>query len=233
VAYVIPTVIIILTQILFKFTKHRFQHIVDHPCTSYTEHFLMPHLAMVEGVGIALFITVLLKNFVGRLRPNFFAMCNYKGYRDALSGNDTLYLSLTTAGAVGSLDHCWETDIAKIHEAQYSFPSGHASFAFAGLTFLTFFLFHVAPRYFKLMNSKSVIRFLPFKITILLVLFISAAVIAGTRTRDYWHNFDDILAGSVIGFACASFAFWVNHERIQHEREDNSEETRGVTRVNV
>jgi len=42
-----------------------------------------------------------------------------------------------------------------------------------------------------------------------LVLFV-AVVVAGTRPRDYWHNYEDVLAGSAIGFACAFFAFIIN-----------------------
>ena len=34
----------------------------------------------------------------------------------------------------------------------------------------------------------------------------SAAVIAASRVRDYWHNFDDILAGAVVGLAVAALA---------------------------
>jgi hypothetical protein len=26
-----------------------------------------------------------------------------------------------------------------------------------------------------------------------------ACYVAGTRTKDYWHNFDDIVAGALIG----------------------------------
>ena len=31
-----------------------------------------------------------------------------------------------------------------------------------------------------------------------------AAVIAASRTVDYWHNFDDVVAGAVIGLGCAA-----------------------------
>ena len=47
------------------------------------------------------------KSFVGRLRPNFFAACDYKGYKHATStGNYADYLAATTPGAPGDLTHC-------------------------------------------------------------------------------------------------------------------------------
>jgi hypothetical protein len=31
--------------------------------------------------------------------------------------------------------------------------------------------------------------------------FFTASLVSSTRPRDYWHNFDDILAGAIIGYA--------------------------------
>jgi len=214
ISYVIPTIIIIGTQILFRLTKDRSKEVIDHPCSAYTEHPLHPHVGMIEALGLTLFITFILKNFVGRLRPNFFAYCNYKGYRNALmSGNFTSYNNITQAGVIGSIEFCLETSLANINDSQSSFPSGHSSLSFAGLTFLSFYLFHVAPHHFNTRNHT--IRLLAIKIAILLILFISAAFVAGSRTRDYWHNFDDILAGAVLGFGSAVFSFWANHDRLE------------------
>jgi membrane-associated phospholipid phosphatase len=38
---------------------------------------------------------------------------------------------------------------------------------------------------------------------------LSAALIAVSRIIDYWHHADDVLAGSVLGCACAGVAFLV------------------------
>lgn len=57
-------------------------------------------------------VTEFLKVFEGRKRPNFYAMCNYHGYRDALtSGNYDAYLAATEPGRPGSMANCLETDI--------------------------------------------------------------------------------------------------------------------------
>ena len=39
----------------------------------------------------------------------------------------------------------------------------------------------------------------------------SAGLIAVTRTRDYWHNYDDVLAGSLIGLGIAVFIYSVHY----------------------
>jgi len=222
VAYVIPAILIIVSQILMQLSVRKFKH--ERESSSYTQYLFMPHLGLIEGLGVTTFITQLLKNFCGRKRPNFFAMCNYKGYRTALeTGNFTYYNSVTVAGAIGSLEHCLETDGAVLREAQYSFPSGHSSTIFAGLTFLCLYFLHIVPKHFfkGRFGTPSGIRFLPIHIVVMTLLMSSAAYVAGTRTRDYWHNFDDILAGAVLGFGVSCFTFWVNHGRVEKmEKED-------------
>jgi len=96
------------------------------------------------ALGNTLLVTVGTYNagkcVTGRLRPNFFAQCDYKGYGAAVGdgsgsqGNSTLldlYLSVTTPGAVGNRGDCRATR-GETDEASLSFPSGHAAIAFAG-----------------------------------------------------------------------------------------------------
>ena len=82
------------------------------------------------------------KAYVGRLRPNFFAACDYKGYAAALaefqevgasSSLYAAYLAATEPGAVGDRAEC-RAAVAETDEASLSFPSGHAAIAFAGMT---------------------------------------------------------------------------------------------------
>ena len=55
-------------------------------------------------------VTDTFKLFVGRLRPNFFAACNYKGYGDALISDDPQkmedYLATTVPGQIGDIGAC-------------------------------------------------------------------------------------------------------------------------------
>lgn len=91
------------------------------------------------GLAQAIFLTMgsynAVKSFVGRLRPNFFAACDYKGYGEGLaSGNLSAYMAATEAGAVGDAAHC-RASADDVHEASLSFPSGHAAMSFAGMTY--------------------------------------------------------------------------------------------------
>jgi hypothetical protein len=60
-AYVVPTVVMIITQILIETTRKCSANVIDHPKSTYTEHRFMPHLAMIESIGITLFLTFILK----------------------------------------------------------------------------------------------------------------------------------------------------------------------------
>jgi len=218
-SYVIPTIVIILTQVLVRTTRQYSIKIIEHPQTTYSEYWVLPHLAMAQSVGYTFFLTTILKIFAGRLRPNFFAMCNYHGYRDALAtGNFTSYNSLTVAGVIGSINNCLEPNISLIYESEFSFPSGHASTAFAGLLFFALYLIHVAPDRFWI-DKQTNFRFFPIKMTLLLILFLGASFISVSRTRDYWHNFDDILGGAILGFGVAFCSFWMNYKELEMENE--------------
>jgi len=174
------------------------------PAATIPRKFLSPvtfTLAFSEAVLLTLVATEFLKKFVGRPRPSFFAMCDYQGYRQAiLSGNFTLYDTQTSAGRISNRLLCRESSL--LVDAQSSFPSGHSSvsfcaFAFSG-TFLLALLHWLTPRHNM---AKGMLAFVNFTV---------AAIIAATRTRDYWHNFDDVLAGSVIGATCALLALGLN-----------------------
>mmetsp|Transcript_11437 Transcript_11437/g.14332 ORF Transcript_11437/g.14332 Transcript_11437/m.14332 type:complete len:292 (+) Transcript_11437:84-959(+) len=73
--------------------------------------------ALFTTVGMSEFTTQILKLYVGRLRPNFYALCGF----------DVQLLSCTNPEKM-------------VMEGRWSFPSGHSSLSFAGMTVLTLFL---------------------------------------------------------------------------------------------
>jgi len=161
-------------------------------------------LAFLEAVAMTLALTTFLKNWVARKRPNFYAMCNYQGYREALAtGNFTYYLQHTTPGAVGNMANCWENSTSILHDSQYSFPSGHSSSIFCSLVFIGALMMVTLRNY----SSKHVM----IKGVLLAIFLWSSAIIAGTRPRDYWHNFDDVIGGMIIGVAMAVLSFYLNY----------------------
>jgi len=129
---VLPFVVILLLSV---WAHHRLPN-SDAPVAWYFQQSF--------ALGNTLLITMGTYNagkcFVGRLRPNFFAACDYYGYGEAVGDgsniNTTLmdaYLAATAPGAVGDLGNC-RASVDDTDEASLSFPSGHAAIAFAGMS---------------------------------------------------------------------------------------------------
>ncbi|TLD32369.1 pap2 domain protein [Venturia nashicola] len=143
----------------------------------------------ILGLFIALFltsfITDVIKNAVGRPRPDLIARCKpEKG---------------TPANKLVTWRVCTETDSHTLHDGWRSFPSGHSSFAFAGLGFLSLFL---AGQLHSLRPRTDLARGL-----LALAPLLGAALIAISRCEDYRHDVYDVTIGSILGFLVAHFSY--------------------------
>jgi diacylglycerol diphosphate phosphatase / phosphatidate phosphatase len=95
----------------------------------HTSNYPTLHKIHVSILGLSLslaltnLLTDVIKNSVGRPRPDLLARCSPKA--------DTPTHALVT------IDVCGEPNLHLLHDAWRSFPSGHSSFAFAGLGYLS------------------------------------------------------------------------------------------------
>ncbi|RYP51783.1 hypothetical protein DL768_002930 [Monosporascus sp. mg162] len=150
--------------------------------------FHKQHSAML-GLAISLvlasFLTDIVKNTVGRPRPDLVARCK------PAAG--------TAPDVLVGIDVCTETDHHTLHDGWRSFPSGHSSFSFAGLGYLAFFL---AGQLRVFRDRRDLGRAL-----LCLAPLLGAALIAISRCQDYRHDVYDVCVGSALGFLVAWFAY--------------------------
>ncbi|XP_069120606.1 phospholipid phosphatase 3-like [Argopecten irradians] len=128
------------------------------------------------GTGTILVVETL-KLFFGRLRPNFFAVCNPN-----FTAIDC------TQGFIRDF-HCNETDEEVIADLRKSFPSGHSAAAAYGMLFLAVYL-----QFRLLLKWVRLLRPLLQTLVIILGVFICAS-----RLQDYRHHPGDVIGGAIVG----------------------------------
>jgi membrane-associated phospholipid phosphatase len=152
------------------------------PWQRFLVHAHMWVLTQAFSVTLAMLVVDAIKVYAGRLRPDFLARLRREGYNETSTGVDWC-----AAGKGGRV----------------SFPSGHSAISFAAFVPFTFYVLHML-RVFRRGGVPL------WRIVLGLVPQILPITVAVSRTRDYRHNFDDVLAGSLIGIACALIAVRAN-----------------------
>lgn len=88
-------------------------------------------LGLLISLIFASSLTNVVKNAVGRPRPDLIARC--------------LPRKGTPAHALITIEVCTQTDHYRLHDGWRSFPSGHSSFAFSGLGYLALYVGRLNP----------------------------------------------------------------------------------------
>lgn len=142
---------------------------------------------LLLGLTISILTTSLLtdifKNAIGRPRPDLLARCKPD--------------KSTPPATLVTISVCTETSPHLLQDGWRSYPSGHSSFAFAGLGWLALFF----------ASQTHCLRPRASHITVLLCLspLVGAALIAISRLEDYRHDVFDVVSGSVLGAVVTTF----------------------------
>ncbi|KAK0710098.1 phosphatidic acid phosphatase type 2/haloperoxidase [Lasiosphaeria miniovina] len=170
----------------------------------------------VLGLAIALiltaFLTDVVKNMVGRARPDLLARCmpDPKLLRDA-------------PGPLVSINVCTQKHHHTLHDGWRSFPSGHSSFSFAGLGYLSLFLAGQmrifahgagdgdagdgsrAPTIGE--HTEKLVRGDLMRALLCLAPLLGATMIAISRCQDYRHDVEDVCVGAILGSVVAYWSY--------------------------
>ncbi|ORX51526.1 acid phosphatase/Vanadium-dependent haloperoxidase [Piromyces finnis] len=156
------------------------------------------------SISLTMFVTTLIKVSVGRYRPDFISRCQVN-----ITKVEEIYNSYKFSNKIDfgprnlyNTTICTNPDTSVIDEGRKSFPSGHSSFAFSTLTFLSLFLAGKIHLYDG--------NYIFWKLVAALAPNILALYIAITRISDYRHHWQDIVVGSFIGifFSVLSYFYY-------------------------
>ncbi|TGO34466.1 hypothetical protein BHYA_0196g00220 [Botrytis hyacinthi] len=142
-------------------------------------------LGFFIGLVLTSFITDVIKNAVGRPRPDLISRCKPTPE--------------TPENKLVTIHVCSEKDHHTLHDGWRSFPSGHSSFAFAGLGYLAFF-FAGQTHVFRPRTDLG-------RVLLALAPLLGAAMIAISRCEDYRHDVYDVTCGSILGISLAYFSY--------------------------
>jgi diacylglycerol diphosphate phosphatase / phosphatidate phosphatase len=138
-------------------------------------------LGLVVSVYLTLLLTDVIKNAIGRPRPDLIDRCKPAF---GTPEHDLITIDVCTAKKDHTLRDGWR-----------SFPSGHSSWAFSGLGYFSLFLagqLRVFRPHADL--ARSLIFLAPLG---------AAMLIAISRLTDYRHDVYDVTCGSTLGFIIA------------------------------
>ena len=180
-------------------------------------------LGLFISVMLTAFLTDVVKNAVGRPRPDLLARCKPRAG--------------TPQNKLVTIDVCTETDHHVLHDGWRSFPSGHSSFAFSGLGYLAMYVIlpgnlssrgeGTQTKLNRVMSSFFAGQLHVFRpqsdlarVLLTLLPLVAAILIAISRCEDYRHDVYDVTVGSLLGLAVAHHTYRKYYPSLQAPRCD-------------
>ncbi len=194
------------------------------------------------GLGYALatstLFQVLIKVFIGGLRPYFLNTCDLGNLPTNMnSDTETRWLNVK--------HHCGHGG-RQLKDAQMSFPSGHASAAFAGFVFLAlwfngkFKIFCQSRRSGLSLRRRSTAattaaapaagrRIQHWKLILFAAPWLIATIMAACKLNDNSHHPEDVIFGALVGTAFAHMAYRMVYRSIYNWRDNHIPRERMAT----
>ncbi|OMO80290.1 Phosphatidic acid phosphatase type 2/haloperoxidase [Corchorus capsularis] len=172
--WAVPMYAVVLPMVIFIIVYIRRRDVYD------LHHAI---LGLLFSVLVTAVITDAIKNAVGRPRPDFFWRCFPDGKDEYDKWGNVICHGVKSV----------------IKEGHKSFPSGHTSWSFAGLGFLSLYLSGKIQAFDRRGHvAKLCLVFLPLLV---------AALVGISRVDDYWHHWQDVFAGGLLGLVVATFCY--------------------------
>ncbi|KAI9320217.1 phosphatidic acid phosphatase type 2/haloperoxidase [Dichotomocladium elegans] len=164
-------------------------------------------IGLCLSLSMCVMLTTVIKITVGRPRPDFIDRCQPSpGAVDPVLGLSDYTICTTPADSHLMID------------GFKSFPSGHSSFSFAGLSYLAFYIAGKIQMFDERGHTYKGFLF-AFPI-------IGALLVAISRTSDYRHHWQDVFVGSLLGIACAYFSYRQYYPVLGHSTSHKPFKTR-------
>ncbi|GJJ76167.1 diacylglycerol diphosphate phosphatase / phosphatidate phosphatase [Entomortierella parvispora] len=145
--------------------------------------------------ALVLIVTDSIKIAVGRTRPDFLDRC-FSLY-DNMAAGTPVEMLYDPVNILSNSTICTRQDL--LRDGFKSFPSGHSSFSFGGLGYLSMYL----AGKIHLFDERGH----TYKSLVVLAPMILAALIAASRVADYRHHWQDVSVGAIIGSLFAIYSY--------------------------
>lgn len=153
-------------------------------------------LGMCYALATGTCFQVILKKTIGGLRPHFLSVC------------EPVFPPLDAASGVGfqnvmyTIEQVCTGDPKRIDNALESFPSGHSQIAWAGMGYLSIYLFcHLKIRNLSRRRPSH------WRMCFVVAPLLFATYLASTLVLGYHHHGHDVIAGGIIGLTMAFFGY--------------------------
>ncbi len=196
---VIPLLFVAFACLAWKFLSSTFSKRLSlgSQLKSVTWHFYNFIVAFVMVVTVTLILTQLIKTRVGRLRPDFLDRCKPNVPRVATLP-PTFYTGSICTGDADTID-----------EGRQSFPSGHASSSFAGMTFLALWFYTLSSPLSFSFRKSQISSGVSIRIVFPLACILVAFFVTITRSEQNVHAPSDLIWGAILGASVAILAWFV------------------------